>query len=77
MFFTQLQTLLAHTNAPVILLEGTRSLPSTSRQAVVAMGQRLATAFPHAVFRSGNATGTDDAFAAGVALVPESKLDLV
>jgi hypothetical protein len=41
------------------------------------MGRQLAEAFPQAVFRSGNATGTDEAFAAGVATVPGSTLQLV
>ncbi len=76
-FLAQLQPLLASTTTPVILLEGTRQLPAEKRQALADVGQRLAKAFPRAVFRSGNATGTDEAFAAGVATVPGSKLQLV
>lgn len=77
MFFAHIQTLLAQNTSPVILLEGTRQLPAEKRQALVNMGRRLAEAFPQAVFRSGNATGTDEAFAAGVATVPGAKLELV
>jgi hypothetical protein len=76
-FITHLKTLLLHTPHPVILLEGTRQLPADSRQSVSEVGSRLAAAFPQAVFRSGNATGTDEAFAAGVATVPGSMLQLV
>jgi hypothetical protein len=73
----QLQPLLSSTVNPVILLEGTRQLPSEQRQALADMGRCLAETFPLAVFRSGNATGTDEAFATGVATVPGSKLQLV
>jgi hypothetical protein len=73
----QLQPLLGRTPTPVILLEGTRQLPVEKRQALVDVGQRLAMAFPQAVFRSGNAAGTDEAFAAGVASVPGARLQLV
>jgi hypothetical protein len=76
-FLAQLQPLLSRTTTPVILLEGTRQLPAEKRQALVDVGQRLAQAFPQAIFRSGNAAGTDEAFAAGVATVPGSKLQLV
>ena len=76
-FLTQIQPLLSRTPQPVILLEGTRQLPAEKRQALADVGRRLAETFPHAVFRSGNASGTDEAFAAGVATVPGSKLQLV
>jgi hypothetical protein len=76
-FLAKLNPLLSSTASPVILLEGTRQLPAEKRQALADVGRRLAEAFPHAVFRSGNATGTDEAFAAGVATVPGSMLQLV
>jgi hypothetical protein len=76
-FLAQLNPLLSRTDNPVILLEGTRQLPAEKRQALVNMGRQLAEAFPQAVFRSGNATGTDEAFAAGVATVPGAMLQLV
>lgn len=62
---------------PVILLEGTRQLPAEKWQAVASIGRRLAEAFPHAMFRSGNATGSDEAFGEGVASVPGARLELV
>jgi hypothetical protein len=76
-FLAQLQPLLASAAAPVILLEGTRQLPAEKRQALADVGRRLAETFPQALFRSGNATGTDEAFAAGVATVPGARLQLV
>ena len=76
-FLAKLQPLLASMTTPVILLEGTRQLPAEKRQALADVGQRLAEAFPHAMFRSGNAAGTDEAFATGVATVPGAKLQLV
>ena len=76
-FLAKLNPLLSRTASPVILLEGTRQLPAAKRQALADVGRRLAEAFPQAVFRSGNATGTDEAFAAGVATVPGSMLQLV
>jgi hypothetical protein len=76
-FLTKLQRLLSGMINPVILLEGTRQLPAEKRQALADVGKHLAESFPQAVFRSGNATGTDEAFAAGVATVSGSKLQLV
>ena len=58
-FLTQIQPLLSRTPQPVILLEGTRQLPAEKRQALADVGRRLAETFPHAVFRSDNASGTD------------------
>jgi hypothetical protein len=75
-FLAKLNPLLSSTASPVILLEGTRQLPAEKRQALADVGRRLAEAFPQAVFRSGNATGTDEAFAAGVATVPDASLQL-
>lgn len=51
---------------PVVLLEGTRkvSLPFMHRQTVFA--QLLSEKFPRIIFRSGNASGTDEAFMKGV-----------
>ena len=76
-FLDQIQPLLQLAAKPVILLEGTRQLPPGKREKLADIGRQLAEAFPEAVFRSGNATGTDEAFAAGVAEVPGAKLELV
>jgi hypothetical protein len=63
--------------SPVILLEGTRRVPDAQRHLLSRFARLLAEALPHAVFRSGNAEGSDDAFAQGVAMVAAQRLQLV
>jgi hypothetical protein len=68
----------AHQNPkPVILLEGTRQLPSEDRAKLVELAQMLAVALPHARFRTGNASGSDEAFAVGVSRVDPQRLEYV
>ncbi len=62
---------------PVVLLEGTRSLGRESEPFVEAFAAQMAAKFPSAIFRSGNAPGSDQAFARGVASVDVSRLELV
>ena len=62
---------------PVILLEGTRSLARESEPFVEAFAAQLAARFPGAIFRSGNAPGSDQAFARGVASIDVSRLEVV
>jgi len=61
----------------VILLEGTRQLPDNDRPALVALGRLLAMELPQAVFRTGNASGADTAFAEGVMQVNARRLQYV
>ncbi|MFM7604506.1 MAG: hypothetical protein ACKO8Z_04830, partial [Prosthecobacter sp.] len=63
--------------APVILLEGTRRVPEAQRPLLSRFARQLAETLPHAIFRSGNAEGSDDAFAQGVAAVDAHRLQLV
>ncbi len=62
---------------PVVLLEGTRALRDEADARVSAFAAQLARRFPRAVFRSGNAPGSDQAFARGVAMVDVSRLEIV
>lgn len=62
---------------PVILLEGMRKLSDAERPYVVQCGRLLAETFPEAIFRSGNAPGTDAAFAEGVASVDAGRLQVI
>ena len=62
---------------PVLLIEGTRSLPEADRPKLVALGTALARAFPRARFRTGNAEGADEAFAEGVARVDAGRIEYV
>lgn len=72
-----LERMLANSAAPVLLLEGTRALPSADRANVVALGRLLAQRMPRVRFRSGNAEGTDTAFAEGVASVAPERMEYV
>jgi hypothetical protein len=63
--------------APVILLEGTRRLPDTLRPQLARLARSLAEALPQALFRSGNAEGSDEAFAQGLAEIAPQRLQLV
>ncbi len=62
---------------PVILLEGTRIVPSSAEAALTALGRFLARQFPHARFRSGNAEGSDTLFARGVEAVDPARMELI
>ncbi len=77
MILSLIEPLLAGTDRPVLLLEGTRNLPDHHRQTLTTMGRRLARTFPNTTFRSGNAPGADEAFALGAAAVPGSRLELI
>ena len=68
---------LAGAERPVILVEGTRKLPDTMRPVLVAMGRRLAEALPRAVFRTGGASGADEAFAEGIRAVDPGRIEYV
>jgi hypothetical protein len=61
----------------VILLEGRRSIPDADARMATNLARRLAQRYPRLKFRSGNATGTDDAFSAGVAQVDASRLQVI
>lgn len=69
--------LVASSPAPVILLEGRRAIPPEYRELAENLGWHLATRLPQAKFRSGNATGSDEAFSSGVARVDLARLHIV
>jgi hypothetical protein len=62
---------------PVILLEGRREIPPEFALRARDTGRFLAARFPRATFRSGNASGSDEAFSAGVAEVDPTRLHIV
>lgn len=62
---------------PVILLDGTRQLPDSDQPKLIAFARQLALAFPGARFRTGNASGSDEAFAVGIAEVDPQRLEYV
>lgn len=69
--------LLSDADSPVVLLEGTRELPAQQAPRLGSLAAHLARAFPNARFRTGNAKGSDEAFAAGVASVNPTRLEFV
>ena len=72
-----LQTVLAESRQPVLLVEGIRALPDCDRPLVVRAGRFLAQRLPDAMFRSGNAAGTDTAFSLGVTAVDPRRMEYV
>ncbi len=72
-----LVAVLAKHERPVLLVEGIRALPDEDRAAVVGMGRLLAERLPGCVFRSGNAEGSDTAFAEGVTAVNPTRMEYV
>lgn len=73
----QVRALLQEHERPVVLLEGTRALPDEDRARLIALAAMLARTFPRALFRTGNAPGSDEAFAEGVAQVDAGRLEYV
>ena len=72
----ELSTYLDSRDTPVILLEGRRSMPEDVQKSATELGKWLAERFPHARFRSGNATGSDEAFSDGVISHSPSRLEV-
>jgi hypothetical protein len=62
---------------PVVLLAGSRKVPTNLQEKLVMLAAFLANEFPKATFRSGNADGSDALFARGVNAVAPSRLQLV
>lgn len=62
---------------PVVLVEGTRKLPESDEPTLVAFAKWMAQRYKHAVFRTGNADGSDRAFARGVAEVDASRIEYI
>jgi len=62
---------------PVVLIEGRRALPDGVAEQLQKTGEWLAETYPNATFRSGNADGSDTAFAAGVVSVDPARMQYV
>jgi len=75
--YENLKSAVAGVAQPVILLAGRRTVPATLQEKLVMLAAFLANEFPQAVFRSGNADGSDALFARGVNAVAPSRLQLV
>lgn len=64
-------------DSPVVLLEGRRAISEQDASLARGFANRLAREFVPLRFRSGNAEGSDEAFAAGVAEVDASRLQVI
>ena len=72
-----LAALIEITQKPVVLLEGRRSIPVDEYDRATAVAAFLAARFPKALFRSGNATGSDEAFSKGIVAVDATRLQAI
>lgn len=61
----------------IILLEGKREVKPDDKEKLKAFGKLLAENLPNALFRSGNADGSDYYFSQGVTLVNPNQLEVV
>jgi hypothetical protein len=77
MTFADFTALISRAADPVILIEGRRSIPETGARAARRLSGLLAERFPRLRFRSGNATGADEAFAAGVIEIAPGRLQVI
>ena len=74
---TSLKNILLQRSNSVLLLEGTRKITLTDFTRLVQFGEFIAHQFPNCQFRSGNASGSDDAFAQGVRKVAPDRMQIV
>ncbi len=63
------------TGKQIILLEGTRKVKPLVQSALTAFARQLAEEYPVAIFRSGNAAGSDELFAKGVESIDPARME--
>ncbi|MEX1119474.1 MAG: hypothetical protein WEB60_11855 [Terrimicrobiaceae bacterium] len=76
MTFAQFTHLIGAHAKPIVLLEGRREIPEEMSGSARRLGHLLAMCFPNMHFRSGNASGSDEAFAQGVGQHDPTRLEL-
>lgn len=77
MTFNEFTDLITASPDPVILIEGRRKISPELAAAAHRVAAFLAGSFPFLKFRSGNAIGSDEAFAAGVLEVSPERLQIL
>jgi hypothetical protein len=77
MTYQQFTDIIESSEHPVILVEGTRSLPESDIELLASFTKKLANKYPDIKFRTGNADGSDSAFAKGVCEVDATKLEYI
>jgi hypothetical protein len=60
-----------------VLLEGKRAVKKTDEEKLVLLGKLLATNTTKMIFRTGNASGSDHLFSAGVASIDKERLQVI
>jgi hypothetical protein len=75
--YEEFTILIQSASNPVILIEGRRSIPIEEAKCASCVASMLVQQFPHLKFRSGNASGADDAFSAGVIQVSPERLQVI
>ena len=77
MKFHEFSGLISRLPDPVILIEGRRTITPEAGASARRVSACLAKCFPHLKFRSGNASGDDEAFAAGVFAVAPERMQII
>jgi len=77
MNFNDFAALVSKTTDPVILIEGRRSIPESAAESARQVAKLLARRFPRLRFRSGNATGADEAFSSGIIATAPERLEII
>jgi hypothetical protein len=77
MKFHEFSGLISGLAEPVILIEGRRTITPEAGASARRVSARLAERFPHLKFRSGNASGSDEAFTAGVLAVAPERMQII
>jgi hypothetical protein len=77
MTFAEFTALVQATPDGVVLLEGRREISPDAADQARRVARLLATRFPRLRFRSGNASGSDEAFSQAIAAVDPTRLQIV
>jgi hypothetical protein len=77
MQFHDFADLVSNATDPVILIEGRRSIPEADARNARRLSIMLATRFPQLRFRSGNASGADEAFCSGITATAPERLEII
>ena len=75
--FTRFQEIISTAKSPVVLFEGSRNVPVEIQMKMESLAAHLMKKFPPLIARSGNAEGSDEAWARGVNRVAPERLHLV
>jgi hypothetical protein len=75
--FARFHEILSTAKSPVVLLEGSRNVPDAVALVMERLAAHLMKMFPTLIARSGNAEGSDTAWACGVNRVAPERLQLI